>query len=194
MQCHRFDPDVPLEETVAAMDELIRQGKVRFWGVGRFDAEQTERAVLVARALGAAAPVANQYFYSFLKREIEAAVLPRCEALGLGILAYSPLAQGVLTGKYGGGRIPPTSRAADERLRQGMWQLQPQEIARVEGLRSIAAAAGLSMPQLALAWCLRAPAVASVIIGASSAEQVRENAAASGSQLSPDLLQRMETV
>lgn len=192
MQCHRFDPEVPLEETVGAMDELVRAGKIRAWGIGRFDAGQTARAVEVARESGAAVPISNQYFYSFLNREIEAAVLPRCAELGLGVLAYSPLAQGVLTGKYAGSSIPPGSRAADQRLRSGMWQFRPEHIARVERLREIAIDAGLSLAQLALAWCLRTPAVTSVIIGASSPEQVRENAAASGARLTPELLARME--
>jgi aryl-alcohol dehydrogenase-like predicted oxidoreductase len=192
MQCHRFDPDVPLAETVGAMDELVRAGKIRHWGIGRFDPRQTADAVRVAHELGAVAPIANQYVYSFLNREIEAEVLPRCEELGVAILAYSPLGQGVLTGKYAGGGIPDGSRAADERLRRTMWEWKPRQIARVEHLRDIAAELGLSLAQLALAWCLRMPGVASAIIGATGPEQVRENAGASGVRLSPEVLARME--
>jgi aryl-alcohol dehydrogenase-like predicted oxidoreductase len=192
MQCHRFDPDVPLAETVAAMDELVRAGKIRHWGIGRFDAGQTAAAVRVAREMGAVPPIANQYVYSFLNREIEAEVVPACTESGVGILAYSPLGQGVLTGKYAGGEIPARSRAADERFRRGMWEWKPAQIARVESLRSIAAEDGLSLAQLALAWCLRLPAVASAIIGATRPEQVRENARASGVRLALDVLERME--
>ena len=192
MQCHRFDPEVPLAETVRAMDDLIRQGKVLYWGIGRFDVRQIGDAVRVARELGAVAPIANQYVYNFLNREVEPELLPRCEELGLGLLAYSPLGQGVLTGKYSGGSIPPGSRAADERLRRGMWEWKPEQIRRVERLRPIADDLGMSIAELALAWCLRQSAVASVIIGATRPEQVHENAKASGARLPADVLARME--
>ena len=192
MQCHRFDPDVSLEETVRAMDDLVRDGKIRHWGIGRFSARQTVDVMRVARALGAVAPIANQWVYSFLNREIEPDVLRQCDALGVAILAYSPLAQGVLTGKYAGGRIPGDSRAADERLRRGMWEWRAEQIARVERLRAIAAELDVSIAQLALAWCLRVPGVASAIIGATRPEQVRENVGASGLRLSDDVLARMD--
>jgi aryl-alcohol dehydrogenase-like predicted oxidoreductase len=136
-------------------------------------------------------PIANQYVYSFLNRELEAEVLPVCAQLGIAVLAYSPLGQGVLTGKYGR-EIPDGSRAADERLRRGMWEWKPAQIARVEKLRPIAAEHGLSVAQLALAWCLRGPGVASAIVGATGPAQVRENAGASGVRLSADVLARME--
>ncbi len=192
MQCHRFDPDVPLEETARAMDDLVRQGKILHWGIGRFDAGQVADVMRVAREHDVVAPVAHQWVYNFLNREIEAEIAPRCEEVGIGILAYSPLAQGVLTGKYAGGTIPAGSRAADERLRRGMWEWRAERIARVERLRPVASELGVSIAQLALAWCLRVPTVASVIIGATRPEQVVENAQASGRRLSGDTLAAME--
>jgi aryl-alcohol dehydrogenase-like predicted oxidoreductase len=136
----------------------------------------------------------DQYVYSVLNREVEGDVLPRCEELGLGLLAYSPLGQGVLTGKYGGGAIPPGSRAADERLRRGMWEWKPEQIRRVTHLQPIADELGMSIAALALAWCLRQSAVASVLTGATRPEHVQENARASGVRLSADVLARMEAL
>jgi len=194
-QCHRFDPDVPVEETVRAMDDLVRQGKTLYWGVSFWSAEQMADAIRIADATGAARPVSNQPPYSLLERSIEEDVIPFCERSGLGQVVFSPLAEGLLTGKYAGGRMPPGSRAASETwgrfLREEMTE---RNHAIVDGLASLAADAGLTLPVLALAWVLRQPNVASAIIGASRPEQVEENVRAAGVRLDESLLRAIDDV
>jgi voltage-dependent potassium channel beta subunit len=194
-QCHRFDPDVPVAETVRAMDDLIRQGKALYWGVSMWNAEQLGEALRVADAAGAARPISNQPPYNMLERSIEESVLPFCESEGIGLVVFSPLAEGLLTGKYAGGRVPKESRGASERwgrfLRESM---TPRHHAIVDRLAAIAADAGMPLPVLALAWILRQRNVASVIVGATRPEQIVENVRASGVRLEAPLLREIEAV
>lgn len=180
-QCHRHDPETPVEETVRAFDDLIRQGKVHHWGVSLWSALQIEEAVTVAKELGAVPPVSNQPPYSLMNREIEAEVVPACKRYGLGILPFSPLAQGVLTGKYLDGARPKDSRAVDARRNQFMQRyLGEEQVRKVARMRDLAQAAGMPMARLALAWVLGNPVVASVLVGVTTEAQLAENLAAAG--------------
>jgi voltage-dependent potassium channel beta subunit len=187
-QCHRHDPETPVEETVRAFADLIAQGKVHYWGVSLWSAMQIEEAVAVAKELGAPAPVSNQPPYSLLNREIEAEVVPACKRYGLGILPFSPLAQGVLTGKYLDGSRPSSSRAADPRRNQYMQRyLTDDATKRVARLRELARAAGMPTARLALAWVLKNPVVSSVLVGVTTEAQLEENLAAAGAPLDDGL-------
>lgn len=178
-QCHRFDPEVPLEETVRALEDLVREGKALAWGVSVWSGAQVREGLALARAAGGYGPVSNQPPYSLLERGIEAEVLPTCRALGVGQIVFSPLAQGVLTGKYRAGARPAGSRAADAQRNRFMQPfLAADAAARVERFVALAAEAGTSPARLALAWCLAQPGVDAVIVGATRPEQVRENAGA----------------
>ncbi|MFM8386219.1 MAG: aldo/keto reductase family protein [Planctomycetia bacterium] len=178
-QCHRFDPEVPLEETVRACEDAVRQGKALAWGVSVWSGAQVREAMALARACGGYGPVSNQPPYSLLERGIEAEVLPACRELGVGQVVFSPLAQGVLTGKYGPGPAPAGSRGADrERGRWMQGHLEPTTLARVQRLATLAAEHGTTPARLALAWCLHQPGIDAVIVGATRPEQVAENAAA----------------
>lgn len=189
-QCHRPDPSTPLEETVCAFEDLIRSGKVLYWGVSEWGAEEIEEACRIADRRGAYRPISNQPQYSILRRAIEPALLPTCEREGLGQLVFSPLAQGALTGKYSGGRRPSGSRGADDARNAFMRAfLRDDELGRIDRLRPIADELGFSMGQLALAWCLRLRGVTSAIVGATRVAQLEENAKASGLQL-PDAAAR----
>lgn len=192
--CHRYDPETPLEETLRAIDDLIRQGKILYAGISEWPAAQIARAAEIARRLGLHPVAVNQPIYNLLDRKIEAEVLPVCRDEGIGVVAFSPLAQGVLTGKYGRGRsLPPGTRAADERVNQYMRRFLTEEnLARVERLRPIAGRLGLSLAQLALAWVLRLPEVASALIGATRPEQVEENVRAVGVTLSEEDLREID--
>jgi aryl-alcohol dehydrogenase-like predicted oxidoreductase len=195
-QCHRPDPDVPLEETAMAMDDLIRRGKVLYWGVSMWPAALIERAVRLCQEHGWHAPISNQPVYNLLEREIEAEVLPACEELGVGQIVFSPLAQGVLTGKYRAGRPPaPGTRAGDARVNQfiGKW-LTPERLASVERFAGIAKELGQPPAVVALAWCLQRGNVASVIAGATSPAQLEQNCLAAELDLDPPAVQRIEAV
>lgn len=187
-QCHRYDANTPLEETVRAMGDLIRQGKILYWGVSEWSAAQILEATYLCRQMNIDPPVSNQPHYNMLGREIEKEVLPLCERIGMGNIVFSPLAQGVLTGKYQpGSPPPPDTRAADEKSNMFMrWLMSDEVLTRVQRLRPIAERNGWSMAQLALAWCLRQPAVSSVIIGARKVSQIEDNVKASGIVLSPE--------
>ena len=194
-QCHRYDPETPLPEVVRAMDDLIRQGKVLYWGVSCWTAAELREACEVADRLLAPRPVSNQPPYSLLDRAIEEEVLPTSRELGIGQVVYSPLAQGILSGKYRGGKIPSDSRLADDTLNRGMKdKLSGENEARVEALAAIAGGLGIPLAQLALAWCLRDEGVSSVISGASRPEQVRQNVAAAETELSEDVRAELEGV
>jgi voltage-dependent potassium channel beta subunit len=194
-QCHRADPQTPLEETVCAYEDLIRQGKVLYWGVSEWSAAQIGEACRVADRRVAYRPVSNQPQYSLLRRKIEAEVLPACEREGLSQIVFSPLGQGVLSGKYSGGAKPAGSRATDAQRSQFMGAyLAPETLARVDRLRPIASELGISLAQLALAWCLQRPNVASVIVGATRPAQLEENAKASGIEIPAELLARIDAI
>ena len=200
-QCHRYDPDTPLEETMEALTEVVRQGKARFIGFSEWTPAQI-RAALDLTGSAQLEPaqlepfISSQPQYSMIWRRPEPEVIPLCAAHGIGQIVWSPLGQGVLTGKYRpGASPPPDSRAASDSMGQMMGNLRSDKVlAAVEGLRSIAAGAGLSMAQLALAWALREPNVASAIIGATRPEQVEDNAAASGVALDADVLAAIDEV
>jgi aryl-alcohol dehydrogenase-like predicted oxidoreductase len=189
-QCHRYDPHTPLEETMAALSAAVRQGKTRYIGFSEWTAGQVRAAL----ALPGERFVSSQPQYSLLAREPEAEVFPLCAREGIGQIVWSPLAQGVLTGKYRpGAAVPEDSRAASPAM-GGFIQrrLDAATLAGVQRLRPIAAELGISLSQLALAWVLRRPEVASAIIGASRPEQVEENARASGVVLAPETVRRVE--
>jgi voltage-dependent potassium channel beta subunit len=192
-QCHRPDPATPVEETVCAYEDLVRQGKVLYWGVSEWSAAQIVDACRTADARGAYRPVSNQPQYSILRRQIEAEVLPISRREGLGQVVFSPLGQGVLTGKYSGGARPADSRAADAERNQFMTRyLAPEVLERIDGLRPLADELGLSLAQLALAWCLRQPGVSSAIIGATRVSQLDENCKASGTGLPDEVRARID--
>jgi voltage-dependent potassium channel beta subunit len=197
MQCHRFDPETPIEETVLAMDNLIRQGKVLYWGTSEWRAHQIVEACRVAERLNAHPPVSNQPSYSMLNRKIEAEILPACEANGIGQVCFSPLAQGVLTGKYEPGKAPPKgSRGADDKSNMFMGNVLTDDVlTRVQKLEAFAKEVGApSLAAFALAWCLRLPGVSSVIVGASRPGQIEENVAASGLCFGDDVWKRAEAL
>jgi len=189
-QCHRFDPEVPLPETMAALTRAVEQGKARAIGFSEWTAPQIRAAL----ALPGARFTSSQPQYSMLAREWEEEVFPLCAREGIGQIVWSPLAQGILTGKYRAGAPHPAgSRAASERMGAFIQRrLTGENLARVERLRPIAADLGLTVSQLALAWVLRRPEVTSAIIGATSPAQVEENAGASGVALSEESLRRIE--
>lgn len=194
-QCHRADETVPLDETVRAYEDLIRAGKVLYWGVSEWSHRQIEAAAEVADRHGAYRPISSQPQYSMLRRGVEKRVLRTCTKLGIGQIVWSPLAQGVLTGKYGTGARPEGTRAAHPFQSRFMEAFLTEEmLGRVERLRPIAADLGLTMAQLAIAWVLRQPNVASAIVGATSPEQIQETASASGVTLSPEVLKQIDAL
>jgi L-glyceraldehyde 3-phosphate reductase len=172
---HRFDPDTPLEETIGALDTAVRQGKALYAGISSYSAERTAEAVEIARSLGTPITI-HQPSYSLLNRWIEPEVLDTCGEQGLGIIAFSPLGQGMLTDRYLGG-IPEDSRAAkDFYLKKDF--INEENMARVKALNEIAQGRGQALAQMALAWVLRDERVTSALIGASSVEQLETNVAA----------------
>lgn len=186
-QAHRFDPDVPTEETVEAFQRVRKEGKARYLGFSEWTPEQIQAAIAIG---GDDLFVSSQPQYSMLWRAPEAEVFPLCAAHGIAQIVWSPLAQGVLTGKYRPGQPPPSdSRAASDVMGFAMGELVGERtLAAVQALVPIADEAGLSMAEMALAWVLRRSEVASAIVGASRPEQVHANAAASGIELSADTL------
>ncbi len=189
--CHRYDPNTPVEEVVRAMDDLVRQGKVLYWGTSVWNAAQIEDAVGTARFLGAYLPQVEQPRYNMLDRHIEPEILPTAAKHGIGFVVFSPLAQGLLTGKYNDG-IPEGSRGA-----QTDWlkeTLTEENVEKVRQLTALAQDAGITMPQLALAWILRRPEITSAITGATKVDHVKENLKASEVELSDDVLERIEEI
>jgi aryl-alcohol dehydrogenase-like predicted oxidoreductase len=196
-QAHRFDHETPLEETLRAFDDLVRQGKVLYVGVSEWRAEEIARAVKIADDLGLDRIVSNQPQYNMLWRVIESEVVPLSQQEGIGQVVFSPIAQGVLTGKYLPGQAPPAgSRATDENGGSGVIGRHMREdlLTRVQDLRPVADEAGLSMAQLSVAWVLQNPNVSSAIIGASRPEQVRDNVRAAGVRLDPEVLKRIDDI
>ena len=192
-QCHRYDWDTPLEETMEALTRAVDSGKARCIGFSEWPAERIQAALDMA---GVAKFVSSQPQYSLLWREPEDEVIPLCAANGISQIVWSPLGQGVLSGKYDPDQPPPRdSRAASEEM--GGWMdrlMQPDVLRAVRALKPIAEEAGLTLPQFALAWVLREPNVASAIIGASRPSQVQENAAASGVVIDTQLFMRAEQI
>jgi aryl-alcohol dehydrogenase-like predicted oxidoreductase len=190
-QAHRFDVDVPIEETIEALQLVVEQGKARYLGFSEWTPEQIRAAVQIA---GPDLFVSSQPQYSMLWQAPEAEVFPLCAEYDISHIVWSPLAQGVLTGKYRPGEpLPEGSRAASEEMSGAMHLVMSDEsLEAVQRLVPIAEGEGLTLPQLALAWVLRRPEVASAIVGASRPEQVHANAAAAGISLSPDVLEEID--
>ncbi|WP_149831225.1 aldo/keto reductase family protein [Streptomyces tailanensis] len=195
-QAHRFDHRTPLEETLKTFDDLIRQGKVLYIGVSEWTADQIARAMKLAGELGLDQFVSNQPQYSMLWRVIEEEVVPLCEREGLSQIVWSPLAQGVLTGKYLPGHPPPAGSRATDEVGSGWVKtfLRDEVLERVQQLTPIAQELGLTQAQLAVAWTLQNPNVAAAIVGASRPEQIRESAEAAGVRIDPALMRRIDTV
>jgi aryl-alcohol dehydrogenase-like predicted oxidoreductase len=192
-QCHRYDADTPLEETMQALTDIVAQGKARYIGFSEWPIEQIERAFAMASVDRF---VSSQPQYSLLWRKPEEKVIPFCAANGVSQIVWSPLAQGVLTGKYlPGAQRPADSRASSESM-GGMMQtwLRQEILEAVQTLKPLAEEAGCTLTQFALAWVLREPNVASAIVGASRPEQLDENAAASGMNIDPALFAKAEAL
>jgi len=192
-QAHRYDFETPLEETITAFADLVRQGKVLYLGVSEWTADQIEQAAALARDLKVPL-VSNQPQYSMLWRVIEEKVIPASEKAGMGQIVWSPIAQGVLTGKYLPGKPPPAgSRATDPSGSQFIAGFLSDEVlTRVQKLKPIAQEAGLSMAQLAVAWVLQNRNISSAIVGASRPEQVRDNVKASGVKLDAAVMKKID--
>ncbi|MEV0807352.1 aldo/keto reductase family protein [Micromonospora sp. NPDC050200] len=195
-QAHRYDYSTPLEETMSAFADIVHAGKAHYIGVSEWQASQIREAHQLARELRVPL-VSNQPQYSMLWRVIETEVVPTSEELGVGQIVWSPMAQGALSGKYLPGQPPPAgSRATDEKSGAGFiakW-LTDEVLTRVQQLRPLAEQAGLTMPQLAIAWVLQNPNVSSAIVGASRPEQVHDNVKAAGVKLDADLLKAIDEV
>src|SRR5688572_19050935 len=187
-QCHRYDDGVPLQETMGALSEVVEAGKVRFVGFSEWPADRIQEALDIP---GVTKFVSSQPQYSALWRKPEAEVIPLCEANGISQIVWSPLAQGVLTGKYQPGEeVPADSRAANKSMNRFIKQWLSDDVLRaVQSLRPIADEAGISLSQLALAWVLHQRNITSVIVGATRPEQVHENVAAADVTLSDDVLE-----
>ncbi|MDW3849289.1 aldo/keto reductase family protein [Micromonospora sp. BRA006-A] len=195
-QAHRYDYSAPLEETMEAFADVVRSGKAHYIGVSEWKASQLREAHALARELRIPL-ISNQPQYSMLWRVIETEVVPTSEELGIGQIVWSPMAQGVLSGKYLPGRPPPAgSRATDEKSGAGFIArfMTDDVLTRVQRLKPLAEQAGLTMPQLAVAWVLQNPNVSSAIIGASRPEQVHDNVKAAGVKLDADLLKAIDEI
>ena len=194
-QCHRFDRATPLDETCSVMNDAVRQGKILYWGVSEWNADQIASAVLFCRARGWAEPISNQPQYSALWRRVERRVFPTCAEYGLGNVVWSPLAMGILTGKYTSVERPPEGTRGASAMREMMedYLTQPvlDAVARVVPL---AHEAGCTPAQLALAWCLRRSEVSSVIVGATRVEHVDDNVAAADLKVDPAIFARMDAI
>jgi 1-deoxyxylulose-5-phosphate synthase len=192
-QCHRYDWNTPLEETMEALTEVVRAGKARYIGFSEWPADKIDEAL---RLSGVEKFVSSQPQYSMIWRGPEHEVIPLCAANGISQIVWSPLGQGVLTGKYKPGEPPPAgSRATSERMNYFMDAIDDQALLeRVQNLRSVAERLGLTMAQLALAWVLREPNVASAIIGATRPEQVEDNAGAVGVELDAATLAEIDEI
>jgi aryl-alcohol dehydrogenase-like predicted oxidoreductase len=195
-QAHRYDTETPLEETMQAFADIVRQGKALYIGVSEWTAGQIREGHELAKDLGFQL-ISSQPQYSMLWRVIEGEVVPTCEELGISQIVWSPIAQGVLTGKYLPGQQPPEgSRAADDKGGADMIArfMRDDVLTRVQGLAPVAEEAGLTMAQLAVAWVLQNPNVASALVGASRPEQVAENVKAAGVTLESGLMARIDEV
>lgn len=192
-QCHRFDADVEMFELVRAMDDLIRQGKILYWGVSEWPALEIKNACALAREMHACPPYSNQPEYSIAARRVETnGVQAACVQEGLGMVVWSPLKQGLLTGKYSGGKIPSDSRAASDKMNGFLTEINRDVVDRVDRMKPIAERHRISLAQLALAWLLKRAALASIIIGATRISQVDENCAACATNLTSDDLAEID--
>ncbi len=189
--CHRHDSETPIEEIVRAMDDLVHQGKVLYWGTSVWQADQIEIAVGTARELHAYQPSVEQPRYNMLDRHIEVDILPACVRNGMGLTVWSPLAQGLLTGKYNDG-VPAESRGGSSNWLKN--DLTDENIAKVRKITELAQSLDLTPSQLSLAWILRRPEISCVITGATKVEHVEQNVIASDVVLSDSVLKEIETI
>lgn len=194
--CHRYDPETPVDETLRAIDDLVRQGKVLYVGVSEWTAAQIADALRVADRYLLDRIVVNQPIYNMLNRYIEPEIIPLSQREGIGQVVFSPLAQGVLTGKYKVGEsFPEGSRATDARVNNSMQRFLNEDLLnKVDQLSTIAKELDITMSQLAIAWILRQENVASALVGATRPEQIIENAKASGIELRNEVVQRIEEI
>lgn len=190
-QIHHPDRDTPAEETLRALDELVKAGKIRYFGWSNYDAEMIAESARLSEALGLNRAISLQNNYSMLNRNTEKRENPRCLQEGLGLIPYSPLAQGLLSDKYLGGDTPEGTRAAGN---EGLQKRLNDNLPTLKALAEFAKARDLTLSQLALAWLLHQPAMTAPIIGASRPEQVKENAKASGVRLSTDEIAQIEAI
>jgi len=195
-QCHRFDPETPVLETAMAMDDLIRRGKVLYWGTSQWPAERLTELAELCRRERLHAPISNQPLYNLFERGIEHDVLAASERAGLGQLVFSPLAQGVLTGKYAPGQKPPAgSRATDDRSNQFIARyLVPEKLQQAQALAAFASQHGSTAAGLALGFCLRDRRVTTVLVGARNGAQLRENIAGALQSQPPAVWQKLESM
>ncbi len=189
--CHRPDPETEIEETVRAMGDLIRQGKIIYWGTSVWEPEQIEQAVKAAKVYNTYAPIVEQPRYNMLDRHIESEIMPLCKRRGMGLTVWSPLAEGVLTGKYNEGVAPGTRGAGSEWMKS---DLSPANNAKVKKLSALAQSLEITMSQLALAWILRKEEISCAIVGATKEEQLKENLAASDIKLSGETEAKIELI
>ncbi|MDR9794975.1 aldo/keto reductase family protein [Aeribacillus pallidus] len=194
--CHRYDPETPVDETLRTIDDLVRQGKVLYVGVSEWTAQQIQEALGTADRYLLDRIVVNQPQYNMLNRYIEKEIIPVCEQNGISQIVFSPLAQGVLTGKYKrNGDIPEGSRARDPKANKYINDLLTDEnLLKVEKLGKVADKLGIKLSQLAIAWVLRQPNVASALIGSTKPEQVEENVKAIDVELTEDVLEEIEQI
>ncbi|MFW5783174.1 MAG: aldo/keto reductase family protein [Spirochaetota bacterium] len=192
--CHRYDENTPLVETIQAMQDLIHAGKIMHWGVSQWTADQIAEASSKCKANGWTPPAVNQPIYSLLNRGIEERILPICDKHNLGVAVFSPLAQGILTGKYSGGTVPEGSRGSIESLNMFMREHLSDDdvLARVDRLSELASEHHLSTAQLALAVLLQRRDIDTLIVGAVSVDQIEENVRASGVTLSEEVLEEID--
>lgn len=192
--CHRYDEHTPLEETVRAMDDLVHQGKILYWGTSQWSAEQLDAVMALCDERGYYKPAVEQPHYSmFVRDRFENEILPTAEAHGMGLVSFSPLASGLLTGKYDDG-IPEDSRLGQIDWIRQSWLDDRDLVGRVKALKPIADDLGINRAQLALAWTLRQPALTSVITGASRLSQLESNLKALDVELSADVLQQIDAI
>jgi aryl-alcohol dehydrogenase-like predicted oxidoreductase len=193
--CHRYDAETDLEETLRALDDLVAQGKILYYGFSEWTAAQWENAFNIIEKRNLRRPVVSQPVYNALNRYIEKEVMPTCAREGVGQVVFSPLAQGVLTGKYKPGQpIPAGTRAADEKVGHFVQRMVSDQelLEKIQKLQPIAAEYGLSIAQLALAWVLRRPEVTAALVGATRPEQVEENVKAAGVKLSEETIKAID--
>ncbi|MFW8626749.1 aldo/keto reductase family protein [Deinococcus sp. ME38] len=190
---HRYDPDVPMEEIVMAFDQVIRDGKALYWGTSMWPAARIAQAVEFARANGLHAPITEQPEYSMIRRDrVEKEILPYTETAGVGLVVWSPLAMGLLTGKYDDGK--PEGARLTEKENWGKNFLTDENIQKVRDLKAIADSLNITRAQLALAWILRQKGVSSVITGATKVQQIEDTVKAAGVRLSSDVIEQIETI
>jgi len=193
-QAHQYDDETPIDETLSAMDHLVRQGKVLYVGCSNFSALQLCDAIHVARQNHVSRLDCIQPPYHMLERGIEKELLPLCARSGVGVIVYSPLARGMLTGKYNSGTIAPNSSVANAPEAWRKKYFTDEHLRRLRELESFSQRAGKPMSQIALAWILRRPEVSSVIIGAQQAEQIENNVGASGLILGSDVIDELDNL